>query len=70
MGLNLFTEGMNLLQQVVIAFGGIWIVWGLIILGTGIKDKTGPEIKQGLGSIVGGVLICLAAALISQISIG
>lgn len=70
MGLELFTQGLGLVQSVIIAFGGIWVVWGLIILGTGLKDKTGPEIKQGFLTMAGGVLICLAAALITQISIG
>lgn len=64
-----FKEGINLISKAVIAFGTIWIVWGLVTLGTGLKDKTGPEIKQGFGTLVGGALIVLAAALLGNVTL-
>ena len=49
------------------AFGMLWVVWGAVTLGVGIKDKTGPQIAQGFGTLVGGGIIVAAAQLISQI---
>jgi len=68
--MELFNQGMTLIASGVAAYGSFWLVWGVIILAGGIKDKTAPEIKQGIGQIVGGVLIILAAAMILQIKIG
>lgn len=67
--MGFFTQAMEIASKGVIAFGGFWIVWGLIVLGGGIKDKTAPEIKQGIGQIVGGAMVCLAGALILQITL-
>lgn len=63
-----FTAGIELITKVVIAFGTFWIVIGLVIFGTGFKDKTGPQMQQAIGMIIGGLMIILAAALLSNIS--
>lgn len=63
-----FNEALSLAQKGVIAFGTFWVVWGLIVLGSGMKDKTAPDIKQGIGQIVGGAIIILAGALVSNIN--
>lgn len=68
--MDVFQSGINLVQKAIIAFGTVWVVWGLVTLGTGLKDKTGPEIKQGFGTLIGGALIILAAALVSQVNFG
>lgn len=62
-----FNQVLQLAQKGVIAFGTFWIVWGLVVLGSGLKDKTAPDIKQGIGQIVGGAVIVLAGALIANI---
>lgn len=67
--MDLFNQVLSLASNGVIAFGSIWLVWGLIVLGSGIKDKTAPDIKQGIGQIVGGAMVILAGALITQITI-
>lgn len=67
--MDLFNQVLSLASKGVIAFGGFWLVWGLIVLGSGIKDKTAPDIKQGIGQIVGGAMIILAGALITQITL-
>lgn len=64
-----FTSVMNIVQSAIKAFGIVWVVWGAVILGTGLKDKTAPDIKQGFGQVVGGVVIYLAAGLLSGINI-
>lgn len=67
--MTFFTQAMSIASKGVLAFGAFWIVWGIIVLGSGIKDKTAPDIKQGIGQIVGGAMVCLAGALITQISL-
>ncbi len=58
---------LSVAQKGVIAFGTFWVVWGLVVLGSGLKDKTAPDIKQGIGQMCGGAVIILAGAMISNI---
>lgn len=67
--MDMFNNVLSLASRGVIAFGMFWLVWGLVVLGSGIKDKTAPDIKQGIGQMVGGALVTLAGALITQITI-
>lgn len=55
------------ISAVIGGYGAFRVVWGLIILGGGIKDQTAPDIKQGIGEIAGGALIVLVAAIILTI---
>lgn len=55
------------ISTVVGGYGAFRVVWGLIILGGGLKDQTAPDIKQGIGEIAGGALIVLAAVIILSI---
>ena len=59
--MEMFNQVILLLQRGLQAFGTIWILWGIVVLAGGIKDKTAPDIKQGIGQIVGGVMIVVAA---------
>lgn len=65
--MDTFNQVLSLAQRGVIGFGVFWIVWGLVVLGSGMKDKTAPDIKQGIGQIFGGAIIVLAGGLISSI---
>lgn len=65
---GLFNDAMGLLKTAVIAGGTIWLVWGIIVLAGALKDKTGPEIKQGIWQVVGGAMILAAAALIDRVA--
>jgi len=65
-----FNTGMTILASVIGAGGTFLVVWGLITLGSGMKDHTGPQIQQGIWTIMGGVLILLAAYLVTTISFG
>lgn len=65
--MDTFNQVLELVQKGVTVFGVFWIVWGLVVLGTGLKDKTAPDIKQGIGQICGGALVVLAGNLISNI---
>ena len=65
--MDTFNEVLSVAQKGVIAFGTFWVVWGLVVLGSGLKDKTAPDIKQGIGQMCGGAVIILAGAMISNI---
>ena len=65
--MDTFNQVLSIAQKGVIAFGTFWVVWGLVVLGSGLKDKTAPDIKQGIGQMCGGAVIMLAGALISNI---
>ena len=65
---------MDLLQQVLalitkfaIIGGGLWLLWGAIVLAGGLKDKNGPSLQSGIWQVVGGGLIIAAAALFQNI---
>ena len=47
--------------------GGLWLLWGVVILAGGLKDKTGPQIQSGIWQIVGGGLILATSALFTSI---
>lgn len=47
--------------------GGLLCLWGVVTLGTNIKDHNGPGIQQAIWQIVGGALIIAAGILFSSI---
>lgn len=47
--------------------GGFWLLYGVVVLAGGLKDKTGPQIQSGIWQIVGGGLIIGASALFSTL---
>lgn len=49
--------------------GGLWLLWGAIVLGGGLKDHNGPQIQTGVWQVVGGGLILAAAALFNTLEI-
>jgi hypothetical protein len=48
--------------------GGLWLVWGVIVLASGLKDKNGPALQAGIWQIVGGGLIITATTLFASIA--
>lgn len=63
---------MNQVLDLIVKFctigGGLWTVWGVIILAGGLKDKNGPDLRSGIWQIVGGVMIIAAAQLFKSIT--
>ena len=51
----------NLISKFTLAGGGMWLIWGTIILAGALKDKNGPQLQQGIWQIIGGGLIIVAA---------
>ena len=62
---------MNQVLQIIIKFctigGGLWCVWGVIVLAGALKDKNGPALQGGIWLIVGGGMIVVAAQLFSSV---
>lgn len=64
-------ELLNTVLDLVVKFtqigGGLWLVYGVVVLAGGLKDKTGPQIQSGIWQVVGGGLIIGASALFNSI---
>ncbi len=67
--MNLLNQVLDLITKFAIVGGGLWLVWGAVVLAGGLKDKNGPALQSGIWQIVGGGLIIAAAALFSSIAV-
>lgn len=65
--MDLLKEILGLVQKFAIIGGGLWAVWGVIVLAGGLKDKNGPALQSGIWQIVGGGLIITAAAIFAKL---
>lgn len=68
--MDLLNQVLELVTKFAIIGGGLWLVWGVIVLAGGLKDKNGPALQSGIWQIVGGGMIITAAALFSSITGG
>lgn len=51
----------SLVSNFTLVGGGLWLIWGTVILAGALKNKNGPQLQQGIWQIVGGGLILVAA---------
>lgn len=58
---------LSYVQTFTIIGGGLLCLWGLVALGTAIKDHNGPGIQQAIWQVVGGALIIAAGVLFGSI---
>lgn len=65
--MDYLSQGMALISKGLIAFGGVWTVWGIVILASGLNEHNGQDIKQGMLRAIGGALIIAAAAWLTTI---
>ncbi|MBU5428405.1 hypothetical protein KQI41_18610 [Tissierella pigra] len=65
--MDLLNQVLTLITRFAIIGGGLWLVWGAVVLAGGLKDKNGPALQSGIWQIVGGGLIIAAAALFSSV---
>lgn len=68
-GSQFLTTALNGLSSLAVGFGAIYAAWGGIVLFSALKDHNGPDIKNGLLQLIGGVGICAIGAMIKGISI-
>ena len=47
--------------------GGLWLVWGAVVLGGALKDHNGPQMQAGIWQMAGGGLIIGAVQLFNTI---
>ncbi|EOU09390.1 MULTISPECIES: hypothetical protein [Enterococcus] len=66
--MGLFNQIIALITQFAKIGGGLWLLWGAVVAGGGMKDHNGPQMQSGIWQIAGGGLILGAAALFSSIS--
>ncbi len=64
----LFDKVIDLVVKFVTYGGGFWLLWGIVILAGGLKDKNGPALQSGIWQIIGGGLIISAAVLFNSIT--
>lgn len=67
--MDLLQQVLDLITKFAIIGGGLWLVWGAVVLAGGLKDKNGPALQSGIWQIVGGGLIITAAALFKNIAL-
>lgn len=68
-GTTVVTRALKILVQFATIGGGLWAIWGVIVLAGGLKDHNGPGIQAGVWQLVGGGMIVAAAQLFGQISL-
>lgn len=66
--MELLTKVLKMVQQFATIGGGLWLVWGVIVLAGGLKDKNGPALQSGIWQIVGGALIIAAATIFATLA--
>ena len=66
--MDLMNQVLTLVTKFAVIGGGLWLVWGVVVLAGGLKDKNGPALQSGIWQIVGGGLIIAAAALFTSIA--
>ena len=57
---QLLTQVFDLISKVTLVGGGLWLIWGTVILAGALKDKNGPQLQSGIWQVVGGMLILVA----------
>lgn len=65
----LLQQVLDLISSFALLGGSLWLLWGAIVLGGGLKDSNGPQIQTGVWQVVGGGLILAAAALFKGLTV-
>ena len=65
----ILSQVLDLFTKFAVIGGGIWAVWGVIIVASGLRDHNRPQIQTGIWQVVGGGLIVAAAALFKTIAL-
>ncbi|EIZ3214096.1 hypothetical protein MPC59_003039 [Listeria monocytogenes] len=67
--MDLVKQVIDLISKFATIGGGLWLVWGAIVLAGGLKDKNGPQLQSGIWQVVGGAMIIAAALLFKSIAL-
>ena len=66
--MDLLDQVLTMITRFATIGGGLWLVWGVVVLAGGLKDKNGPALQSGIWQIVGGGLIITAAILFKSVA--
>ena len=66
--MDLLNQVLDMITRFATIGGGLWLVWGVVVLAGGLKDKNGPALQSGIWQIVGGGLIIAAAVLFNSVA--
>lgn len=66
--MDLLNQVLEMITRFATIGGGLWLVWGVVVLAGGLKDKNGPALQSGIWQIVGGGLIITAAILFKSVA--
>lgn len=66
--MDLLNQVLEMITRFATIGGGLWLVWGVVVLAGGLKDKNGPALQSGIWQIVGGGLIIAAAVLFNSVA--
>lgn len=67
--MNFLAQGLSIISKGLIVFGGVWTVWGIVVLAGGLNDHNGQDIKQGILRAIGGALIIVAAGWLATMDV-
>lgn len=67
--MELVKQVIDLISKFATIGGGLWLVWGAIVLAGGLKDKNGPQLQSGIWQVVGGAMIIAASLLFKSIAL-
>lgn len=67
--MELLNKVLDLVTQFATIGGGFWMLWGVVVLAGGLKDKNAPSLQSGIWQIVGGGLIIAAALLFKSLAV-
>lgn len=62
-----FNAVIELIRKFVAIGGGLWLVWGVVVLGIAMKDHNGPGMQAGIWQIIGGGMVIAAATLFAGV---
>ncbi len=62
-------NALELFSKFAIIGGGVWLVWGIIVLAGGLKEQNGTQTQSGMWQAVGGGMIIAAAAMFKSIAL-
>lgn len=67
--MDYLAQGLSIISKGLIVFGGVWTVWGIVVLASGLNDHNGQDIKQGILRAVGGALVIVAAGWLASMNV-
>lgn len=63
---DLLSQVFSLITKFTQVGGGLWLIWGTVMMAGALKDKNGPQLQTAIWQVVGGMLILVAALWFSS----